>query len=306
MNYKEIVDKIEAAANQHAIIADFGYGQYSDIKVLDEAGDGADYPYAFLLPTGVSRAQQAVTYSFNLIMMEMAQTPSQILDVQSKCLQYIDDLIAYLRVDTTFEPEVLLTQSTQVFRERFQDEVAGATATINIVAPVPMDACYYPDGSATFGQGLVATPTTVDPDPSGSGLSIVTPPQRDTNGWWDDASPYDAFYVPGNYTYRVTVTGQVEQALPVGGEVVTQTPPSINPHEIINGSPVQAIGSLTPVTTNWPTTYTAGLQQFEVEYEWVAPSTQGTWSLNTTLVGLVGIDESAVTLTDVIYTFQQI
>lgn len=144
MNYKEVVDKIREAVNQHTIVADFGYGQFSDIKVLDEQGDGADYPYAFLLPTGITRAEQSITYSFNLIMMEMAQSPEAVLDVQSKCLQYIDDIIATLRNDTTFKPQILLTQSTQVFRERFQDEVAGATATFNIVAPLPIDACFIP------------------------------------------------------------------------------------------------------------------------------------------------------------------
>ena len=41
MTYKELVDRIEKAVNDHLILADFGYGQLSDIKVLDEDGDGA-------------------------------------------------------------------------------------------------------------------------------------------------------------------------------------------------------------------------------------------------------------------------
>lgn len=144
MTYKEVVDRIEQAVNNHVMLADFGYGQLSDIKVLDEDGDGANYPYAFLNPAGVARNQQASTYSFNLIMMEMALTPRDVLQIQSDCIQYLNDIISELRFDSTFAPDVQLTNSIQVFKERFQDEVAGATATFNIVVADPINNCVAP------------------------------------------------------------------------------------------------------------------------------------------------------------------
>ena len=67
MTYKELVDRIKDTVNRHKMLVDFGYGQLSDIKVLDESSDGADYPYAFLLPTGITRQNQAVTYSPSMI-----------------------------------------------------------------------------------------------------------------------------------------------------------------------------------------------------------------------------------------------
>lgn len=146
MTYKEVVDRIQKAVNDHLMLADFGYGQLSDIKVLDADGDGANYPYAFLNAAGVSRNNQATTYSFNLIMMEMALTPSDILQVQSDCIQYLNDIISELRFDSTFSGDVLLTNSIQVFRERFQDEVAGATASFNIVVADPINNCDAPFG----------------------------------------------------------------------------------------------------------------------------------------------------------------
>ena len=146
MNYKEVVDEILEACKEQDMIADVGYGQLSDIKVLDENDDGADYPYAFLVPAGISRAEQAVTYSFNLIVMEMALNPRAVLEVQSNCLQYLDDIIANLRFARPYlrKQDVQLNQSTQVFRERFQDEVAGATATLDIVVAKPIDFCNAP------------------------------------------------------------------------------------------------------------------------------------------------------------------
>lgn len=144
MTYKEIVDRIEAAVNDHGMLADFGYGQLSDIKVLDDDGDGANYPYAFLTPAGVTRQNQATTYGFSLIMMEMALTPRDILKVQSDCIQYLNDVIAVLRFDSSFSGDLLLNNSIQVFRERFQDEVAGATATFQIQVPDPINLCDAP------------------------------------------------------------------------------------------------------------------------------------------------------------------
>lgn len=317
MNYKEVVDKIREAVNQHTIIADFGYGQFSDIKVLDEQGDGADYPYAFLLPTGITRAEQAVTYSFNFIMMEMAKSPEAILDVQSKCLQYIDDIIADLRADTGFEPELLLTQSTQVFRERFQDEVAGATATFNIVAPQAIDACFIPGGviPTTTTTTTTAAPTTFgvnelpdqtrDPDPSGAALSVTQPPTQDVNGWWNLSTPYNAFYVPGGYTYRIMVSGIAEQTPPAAGEVPTQTPPGIKPHEIIAGSAVRSV-PVAPTSTTWPQHVVGAQFTWEAQYDWTAPATTGLWSLNQTIRGLVGVDESSIRLVETTYTFEQL
>ena len=160
MTYKSIVDKIEGAVNDHAMLYDFGYGQLSDIKVLDEDGDGANYPYAFLVPAGVSRNNQSQVYSFSLIIMEMALTPSDVLTVQSDCIQYLNDIISVLRYDTTFGGDTLLNSSTQVFRERFQDDVAGATASFQIAIPDPISACLAPIAEWTlFNEETITLPT---------------------------------------------------------------------------------------------------------------------------------------------------
>ena len=149
MTYKGIVDKIEDVVNSHAMLYDFGYGQLSDIKVLDEDGDGANYPYAFLVPAGVSRNNQSQVFTFSLIIMEMALTPADVLTVQSDCIQYLNDIISVLRYDTTSNADALLNSSIQVFRERFQDDVAGATASFQIAIPDPISACDAPVGQWT-------------------------------------------------------------------------------------------------------------------------------------------------------------
>ena len=144
MTYKELVDRIEDTVVRHKMLVDFGYGQLSDIKVLDNSEDGADYPYAFLLPSGIARTNQAVTYSFSLIVMEMVKEPGLTLQVQSDCIQYINDIIADLRFDTTFKGDINLSQSISVFRERFQDEVAGATLNLQVSVADQINDCDAP------------------------------------------------------------------------------------------------------------------------------------------------------------------
>lgn len=144
MTYKELVDRIEDTVTRHKMLVDFGYGQLSDIKVLDNSEDGADYPYAFLLPTGISRTNQAVTYSFSLIVMEMVKEPTLTLQVQSDCIQYINDIIADLRFDVDFKGDINLSQSISVFRERFQDEVAGATLNLQVSVADAINDCIAP------------------------------------------------------------------------------------------------------------------------------------------------------------------
>lgn len=149
--YKQIVDLFKQAAFEHLMIQDFGYGALSDIKTRNESQEGdqeVNYPYAFLNPTTHQRSQSAVTYQFNLIMMDMAREEEgdaydNFLAIQSDCQQYIDDMIANLW-DTSTKPDIQLTVTYTPFVERFQDELAGMTAGISIVVPVPINNCIAP------------------------------------------------------------------------------------------------------------------------------------------------------------------
>ena len=147
MTYKQIVDRVQEIVYRHKMLVDFGYGNLSDIKTRsqDEAGNGeADYPYVFLNPQQHTRTQSAIQYRFNMIVMEMAATDLDTLEVQSDCQQYIDDILAELKYGYTDTPEVLLNVTLTPFKERFQDTVAGMTATLIIEVPAPLNQCIAP------------------------------------------------------------------------------------------------------------------------------------------------------------------
>ncbi len=149
MTYKELVDSIGAVVAQHAILKDFGYGALTDIKTVDD-GTRVNYPYAFLNPTQSTRTGQAITYRFNLVVMDVAQEDptngfANYLKVQSDCQQYIDDILAYLRFSTPLKDfDLTLNVNLTPFKERFQDTLAGMTATLEIEIPLPINNCITP------------------------------------------------------------------------------------------------------------------------------------------------------------------
>jgi len=149
MTYKELVDSIGSVVEGHLILKDFGYGALTDIKTVDQ-GVQTNYPYAFLNPTQSTRTGQAITYRFNLIVMDVAQEDptngfANYLTVQSACQQYIDDILANLRFATPYKDfDLTLNVNLTPFKERFQDTVAGMTATLEIELPLPINNCITP------------------------------------------------------------------------------------------------------------------------------------------------------------------
>lgn len=142
MTYKEIVDRVRDIADRHKMIVDFGYGSLSDIKTNGDDAE-ADYPYVFLNPTNHTRTGQSITYRFNMIVMEMVYE-HDFLTIQSECQQYIDDILAELRFGFTDQVDLTLNVGLTPFKERFQDTVAGMTATLEIIVPSPLNDCIAP------------------------------------------------------------------------------------------------------------------------------------------------------------------
>jgi hypothetical protein len=65
-----------------------------------------------------------------------------VLKVQSDCIQYLDDIVGRLRSE--YNDNIQLSYTINVFKERFQDEVAGATAAIQIISNEAINYCDIP------------------------------------------------------------------------------------------------------------------------------------------------------------------
>ena len=152
MNYNDVVNRIQTIVEDHKMLVDFGYGQISDIKTRSEGvgeAEGADYPYLFLNPQTHLREESTITFNFNMIVMDMAREEEghnyqNFLNIQSDAIQYIDDVIARLYYYYKDKPEVSFNTNYTVFYERFQDDLAGATAVLSITVPNNINECIAP------------------------------------------------------------------------------------------------------------------------------------------------------------------
>jgi len=146
MTYKEIVDLLGNISDNHYMIADWGYGQLTDIKTRVEEGRNPNYPYMFINPVNGTRNGTVLQWTFNLIMMEVVGLEDDFLKTQSDCQQYLDDVLAHLHLyyQGPQWPNPVLNITFTPFKERFQDEVAGMTAIVQMEVPAPLNDCITP------------------------------------------------------------------------------------------------------------------------------------------------------------------
>ncbi len=156
MTYKEIINRFRTITEAHLMLEDFGYGDLSDLKYVSQLGteeERVSYPYLYLLPSSSTRNGPVMEYSFNMIVMDMARPEDgantdkfdNYITIQSQCQQYIDDVLAQLYYFYKDKPEIELTGITYTpFKEKYQDVVAGMTATIKIAVPTPLNECIAP------------------------------------------------------------------------------------------------------------------------------------------------------------------
>ena len=280
MTYQELVDSIKATVDSHLILRDFGYGALTDIKTVDE-GVRTDYPYAFLNPTQSTRTGQSITYRFNLIVMDVVQEDptngfANYLKVQSACQQYIDDILASLRFSKPYKDfDLTLNVNLTPFKERFQDTLAGMTATLEIEIPNALNNCIAPTrGSEIVDYGF--TSQVREPDPIGQAIS-TTQPTYDPQGLWHSNSAADRFYTavylkdatPKQYRIEVTGTARALESKPIplvptlNGTLVDITDPPV-PGNTVNypaGDDTWPEGQVSTADFEWSATYTFTSQQ---------------------------------------------
>ena len=275
MTYKELVDSIKATVDRHYILQDFGYGALTDIKTVDE-GTRVNYPYAFLNPTQSTRTGQTVTYRFNLIVMDVAQEDptngfANYLSVQSACQQYIDDILANLRFSKPYQDfDLSLNVNLTPFKERFQDTLAGMTASLEIELPLALNDCITPIAANVLVDYAFVNNTSVEPDPVGTVISTQLP-TYDPQSVYQTCN-YTGVFVPELKTYEMVLTGTA-QALE--SKPITQ-PPTLSPDKVnmTTCTPTLGLGAQLPTkVSGWPQGQTTTTEfAWSATYNYTIPS----------------------------------
>lgn len=145
MKYKEIVDIIKNTCLDNFFINEFSYGNISDINTPDDE-EPVNYPYAFLNPINVTNDGITSTFNANLIIMTQTyDTLDEELEQQSNCINYLEQIIGKINKNLDNpQVEFLTPFSVTPFKERFSDNVVGATASIAIQYPSNITDCDTP------------------------------------------------------------------------------------------------------------------------------------------------------------------
>ena len=168
MNYKEIVDLIKNTCEEHYFINQVGYGNLSDLNTPEDE-EPPLYPYAFINPVSISQSNNTGSLSVNLIMMTQTyENETNELIQQSNCIKYINDVIAHINMNLDNPDVEFVTPFTITpFKERFSDDVVGATANITINFSSLFNDCTSPYcidyqticNSTNYPEGLAGTLT---------------------------------------------------------------------------------------------------------------------------------------------------
>lgn len=298
MTYKDIINRFRSIVQNHYMLEDFGYGQLSDLKTQSQLGpeeEGVDYPYLFLLPGQHVRQGPVMQYSFNMIVMDMARGEEgdlfdNYITIQSQCQQYIDDVLANLYYFYEDQPEIQLTNINYTpFKEKYQDELAGMTATITIQVPTPLNDCIAPvEKYRNVLEVTDETERTMGPDPGDDKVFVYAVETYDPNNDWQ----VNRYVVPSAGTYRIEQTQQITLNAPVGTEQIPNQPVL---RELTDGPD----RDITPTTASgWPTQFETEKTVYDFTATWdieVDSITPGgyTWEL-LTLVDAPGQDESTL------------
>lgn len=217
MTYKDVLSDLTNLLDRHKMIQTWGYGNLSDLvtpfKKEDKTGNETtvydiDYPYAFLQPLQHSLQKGKVAYNFNLIMMEQCDNdPNEVIQAQSNCQQYIQDVLAEIYYNFDQKYDFTLNSSLTPFKEKYDDTVSGMTANIQIEIPMVLDDCIAPfDAEPPLGELALHVVMTQNqlfrPDISQSPLRFQETIVDTQSGWRPPGG--SNFYTPaisGTWTF---------------------------------------------------------------------------------------------------------
>lgn len=220
MTYKEVLDDLFSIIQNHKMIRTAGYGPLSEIKVPRGTYD-TNYPYAFLQPTNHTISKNAITYRFNLIMMEMCNEDiDSVITAQSNCLQYVKDILGHLYYHYD-KYDFNLNFSIAPFKEKYDDVVSGVTATIELQTRDALNDCIAP--FIGYGNLIVEatnlTDITLGPDP-GDNTAFTFSTAILTDGNWN----VNKYEVPESGTYTVILEMGIRLLTPTPGESIPIAP----------------------------------------------------------------------------------
>ena len=161
INFKNIVHDLKEIADKHKQINSFGAGTIEQLIYLTGEIDGKPndtnaapiYPLMFVIPNPVTRDEQFITYSLNIVICDVTNVKNYDinLDVYSDTLQMAEDVLAQFKYSVTsadgnYESkyDINLPTTLNPFSESFDDRLTGWTVGVDILVESPLNRCIAP------------------------------------------------------------------------------------------------------------------------------------------------------------------
>lgn len=144
-SYKEVINYFNDLAMSHMGVEQFSTGMISDIDVQTNLQTPTKYPLVFLVHRGGSIGTGGkTTFSFTLMVMDIAKNQEPLeVNRLSDCHDILQDLISRIQLTSWDSVEIVLDMPviTTPFVERFNNNLSGWAAEINVIVKSPLNLC---------------------------------------------------------------------------------------------------------------------------------------------------------------------
>lgn len=144
-SYKEVIQYFNNLAMSHIGVEQFSTGMISDIDVQTNAQTPVKYPLVFLVHRGGAiYTKGKTTFSFTLMVMDIAKNQEGLeVNRLSDCHDILQDLISRIMLTSWETVEIMLDTPviTTPFVERFNNNLSGWAAEINVIVKSPLNLC---------------------------------------------------------------------------------------------------------------------------------------------------------------------
>ena len=156
--YNNVIDALKCVAITHGMVNNVSSG---DVDEIDIAGNNV-YPLVHIVPQNVVANVKAITYNFNVLVMDLVKHDERNeQQVLNDTLQIILDIISQYKHglmlgvkqnDSVYAQSDDKDFSVEPFTERFDNVVSGWNCSFNLQVPYNYFACDSFNVSSTLGE----------------------------------------------------------------------------------------------------------------------------------------------------------
>jgi hypothetical protein len=151
VSYNQVIKQLNDFATNHKQVKSFGNGDLWEVVQHDQLTN-FNYPLLWVVDQAASMGDGDFTWNFQVIVMDIVRKDeSNENEVKSDCVQILIDLVAYfeqlnneLNNVNWNQVQLVRSGSVELFTERFEDELSGASVQLGLRFPQNYNYCEVP------------------------------------------------------------------------------------------------------------------------------------------------------------------